>query len=82
MESDKGNDNDDVFTSLLVMRGRLNATTTNAKTMTTTMTTTTTITSSNANANAANENKYDGRKYRDRYRQIPCNCLPKITRDG
>ena len=52
-EINKGNNNKDVFTLLLVTRGRLNATTTNATAMAamTTMTKTTTITTSNANVN-------------------------------
>ena len=71
MESEKVNDNEDVFTLSLVTRGRLNATTM-----------TTTITTSNANANAANKNEDDCRKDRDGHKPIPRNGLPTRMRYG
>ena len=82
-ESDKGNNNKDVFTSSLVTRGQLNATTTNAAAMTTTTTTTTITTSNaNANANASDENEDDGLEDRDGRKPVPCDGLPTRTRDG
>ena len=78
MERDRVNDNEDVFTLLLVKRGQLNATTTNA----TVMTATTTITMSNVNANASDENEDDGREDREVHKPIPRDGLPTRTRDG
>ena len=80
MEKDKGTDNKDVFTSSLVTRGQLNATTTNATVTTTT--TTATITTLNANANAADKNEDDGCEDCDGHKPIPRYDLPTRTQDG
>ena len=57
MERDKGNNNKDVFTSSLVKRGQLDATTTTTTTTTTTITTLNTNANMNANANATTNYK-------------------------
>ena len=80
MEIQKGNANEEVFTSLLVTRGQMNAITTNATTMITMMSMK--ITTSNANANAANKKKDNSCENRNGQELIPRNGLPTRTQNG